>query len=536
MAKNIMREEIANSFIQALKEDKIPWEKGWISRECPVNAVNGSTYRGINKMWLSCVAGEIGYTDPRWCTFKQASDQGWKIRKGEKGTHVEFWSLYDTETKKKLSSQEAKKLSETLDPEVYLDRVKPIASNYVVFNAGQIEGIPERTVVREAFQAEELMSKRDALLKNMGVAFHEGGDVAAYYPKEDLMTMPFVEDFKDAYSYMAGLLHEAGHATGHKTRLDRDVENRFGTPEYAREELRAEISSAFTAQALMLDNDTSTGEFPENHKAYVQSWITVLENNPNELFAAIRDAEKISDYLIEKGEFDLDSKIQERIPENRSLEERFRQEFPSIPKVDLSVYAGDDRTFLLSDAQAKLGIKLGVPIGVSSSYEEHHGIFEDMYYFEQATSIEGLEHLLSEETNNNFAVLHPHLPKEMKMKLKEFLSELETEKGEFDLDLMAQERGQDQNVSNQTVNETIEQHQNPMPEADMSLQTYRSLNGIDTREDLNLQETSFEAGKSDIFSSIGKGSPDMQQNIFGHSGHGAVKGQQKIKPQPQLGR
>lgn len=100
---------------------------------------------------------------------------------------------------------------------------------------------------------------------------------------------------------MATLLHEAAHATGHESRLNRDMEGAFGSPEYAKEELRAEIASAFTAQILRIDY--SQNDYMENHEAYVQNWISVLENEPNELFAAIKDAEKISDYLIEKGEF-----------------------------------------------------------------------------------------------------------------------------------------------------------------------------------------------------------------------------------------
>jgi len=103
---------------------------------------------------------------------------------------------------------------------------------------------------------------------------------------------------------MATLLHEAGHATGHISRLNRDMTGVFGSPEYAKEELRAEIASAFTAQELGLDYKQN--EHMENHEAYVQNWIDVLENEPNELFAAIKDAEKISDYLIEKGEFGLE--------------------------------------------------------------------------------------------------------------------------------------------------------------------------------------------------------------------------------------
>lgn len=309
MKLNKLREEMANTFIAALKEDQIPWEKQWRSSERPRNAVSDYSYKGINNIWLSYMAEKNGYQDPRWCTYKQAQEQGWNVRKGENGCKVEFWSLYDTQDKRKVTREEANKLQKQLTEEEFLKRVKPVSSVYTVFNAEQIDGIPELDQVKIPFSAEELISQRDVLLKNMSVDFHEGGDRAFYRPADDSITLPFVESFQDAYSYMATLLHEAGHATGHESRLDRPVRNTFGSPEYAKEELRAEIASAFTGQALGVD--VMSRDHLDNHKAYIQSWIKTLEDNPGELYAAIRDAEKISEYLMEKGEFDLDAKMRD---------------------------------------------------------------------------------------------------------------------------------------------------------------------------------------------------------------------------------
>lgn len=127
--------------------------------------------------------------------------------------------------------------------------------------------------------------------------------------------MPDIDRFRNEYSYMATFLHEASHATGHKSRLNRDLTGAFGSPEYAKEELRAEISSAFTSQALGLSQ--SDMEHMENHKAYIQNWIAALEQNPNELFAAIKEAGKISDYLLEKGDFLTVQKKQEQRQEKK---------------------------------------------------------------------------------------------------------------------------------------------------------------------------------------------------------------------------
>jgi antirestriction protein ArdC len=304
MKLNRMREEMINSFIDCLKKDTIPWHRSWSAKQRPFNAVTNTTYRGVNSLWLSYNQFAREFDDPRWCTFKQAQTQGWKIKPGSKGTRVEFWSLYDTEEKRKLTQREAKQLSDELTLEEFKNRVKPISNVYTVFNGEQIDGIPKYEEKTYELNTEELLQKRDTLLKNMNVDFSEGGDKAFYNPSRDRITLPEMNRFETEYDYMATLLHEAGHATGHISRLNRDMTGVFGSPEYAKEELRAEIASAFTAQELGLDYEQN--EHMENHEAYVQNWIDVLENEPNELFAAIKDAEKISDYLIEKGEFGLE--------------------------------------------------------------------------------------------------------------------------------------------------------------------------------------------------------------------------------------
>ena len=304
MKLNRMREEMINSFIDCLKKDTIPWHRSWSATERPYNAVTNTAYHGANSLWLSYNQFAREFEDPRWCTFKQAQTQGWKIKPGSKGTRVEFWSLYDTEEKRKLTQREAKQLSDELTLEEFKNRVKPISNVYTVFNGEQIDGIPKYEEKTYELNTEELLQKRDTLLKNMNVDFSEGGDKAFYNPSRDRITLPEMNKFETEYDYMATLLHEAGHATGHISRLNRDMTGVFGSPEYAKEELRAEIASAFTAQELGLDYKQN--EHMENHKAYVQNWIDVLENEPNELFAAIKDAEKISDYLIEKGEFGLE--------------------------------------------------------------------------------------------------------------------------------------------------------------------------------------------------------------------------------------
>lgn len=322
MKKNNLREKIAEQFIAALQEDQLPWHAMWATMR-PQNAITGKRYRGINSFWLSFIADAFGYTDNRWCTFKQAQDKGWHVKKGEHATQVEYWRLFDKKQKQYIEQREAEMII-AADP----DREKDIVLScrtYSVFNGQQIEGIPELDIC-SAVDIETVRAQRDTLLRNMELGFRESGTEAYYRPATDSITMPPDAFFADSYGYMATFLHECGHATGHEKRLNRNLSGNFGSPSYAKEELRAEIASAFTSQALGFGRgaDGLSGAM-DNHKAYIQSWISVIKDQPNELFAAIKDAEKISDYLLEKGEF---------LKENSNVNEHVDQKTPLSEKIE----------------------------------------------------------------------------------------------------------------------------------------------------------------------------------------------------------
>ena len=307
MKLNRMREEMINSFIDCLKKDTIPWHRGW-SSERPFNAVTNTEYHGANALWLTYNQQAQLYKDPRWCTFKQAQSKGWKIKQGSKGTKIEFWSLYDTEEKRKLTRTEAKQLTDELTAEEFTNRVKPVSNTYTVFNGEQIEGIPLYEIRKNVLHLDEFLYGRNKLIENMKVGLKEGGNEAFYSIAEDMIVLPKINQFDNEFEYITTFFHEAGHATGHVSRFNREMPSERGTDIYAREELRAEIASAFAAQAFGIDY--TQNKYMENHEAYIQDYIKVLENEPNELFAAIKDAEKISDYLIEKGEFGLEKETE----------------------------------------------------------------------------------------------------------------------------------------------------------------------------------------------------------------------------------
>lgn len=322
---NKLRERLAQQFIDSLKEGRLPWKACW-QRNLPENGITGKAYRGANSFLLSLIAELEGYSDSRWCTFRQASEKGWHIQKGAKGVPVEYWAYYDSFQKKLLPWSEAKSL---LEDSLYAERYLQLRSRtYTVFNAHQIEGIPELPIAPST-NIDAIRKQRDTLLQNMNLKYKEEGIRAFYSPSKDMVTLPPESSFNDEYSYACTFLHECGHATGHPTRLNRDLSGGFGSDSYAKEELRAEIASAFTAQAIGLQlTDQQLQAHMDHHKAYIQSWSEDLENAPEELFRAIKDAERISDYLIEKGEFEI-SKSQEQEQAVESPESQIKGDEPA---------------------------------------------------------------------------------------------------------------------------------------------------------------------------------------------------------------
>ncbi|WP_237219466.1 ArdC family protein [Sphingobacterium mizutaii] len=287
-----LHEIVAANIIEKLEEGTAPWQKPWNDNgsafELPYNAITGNRYKGINSLSLLSADRE----DPRWLTFNQASANGWKVRKGEKATLIQF--VKTNELVSKRDEQGRPILDEQGKPvkvRVGLDRA--IISTAWVFNAGQIDGIaPLVKPDVKQLQWNPLQRAEDLVVASGADITHKAGDRAYYSPKYDSITMPMRAQFDAPDKYYATLLHELGHWTGHKDRLDRSLINRFGTEGYAREELRAEIASMLIGQELHIGHD------PGQHVAYVDRWIQILRDTPFEIHAAAADAEKILNYLL----------------------------------------------------------------------------------------------------------------------------------------------------------------------------------------------------------------------------------------------
>lgn len=293
--KKALHVEVAEKLIEALKAGTAPWQKPWNSKglpaffQLPYNAVTGNRYQGINTLSLIM----SGRSDPRWMTFKQADDNGWQIKKGSKNTSIQYIKLYEQRTKRDEQGKVVKdENGNSVKITVKLNR--PIITTFAVFNAEQVNGIPELVMPDISTLGWQPLERAEQLLKNSGADIqHIAGNRAFYSPFRDNITMPLKQQFDEPGKYYATALHELGHWTGHESRLDRSLLNKFGTKEYAREELRAEIAS------LLIGDELRIGHDPSQHTAYVESWIGILTDHPFEIHSAAADAEKIYTYLLD---------------------------------------------------------------------------------------------------------------------------------------------------------------------------------------------------------------------------------------------
>jgi antirestriction protein ArdC len=223
-------------------------------------------------------------------TYKQAQGVGAQVRRGEKGTLVQYWTLNDQipvkdERGKPLKDAEGNKVYRT----VQLD--KPKVFSAVVFNAEQIDGLPTLDVKPPNWDRHE---RAESVLQASGVEIrHDQADRAFYRPATDRIHLPPKGQFDSADKYLSTALHELAHASGHPKRLDRDLAHPFGSEGYAKEELRAEIAS------LMIGDQLGIGHDPGQHAAYVKSWVRVLKEDPREILRASRDADKITAYVMD---------------------------------------------------------------------------------------------------------------------------------------------------------------------------------------------------------------------------------------------
>ena len=266
-------EKVTARIVAELEEGVRPWFKPWNAEHTAGRITrplrhNGQAYSGINILMLWSAAVAQGFAAPIWMTYRQAIELGAHVRKGEKGSLVVYANSI-TRTEVDDSGEES-------------EREIPFMKGYTVFNVEQIDGLPEPYYGRPEprFDGPQRIDHAESFFAALGADVRQGGNQAYYATGSDHVQMPPFEAFADAESYYATLAHECTHWTRHPRRLDRDFgRKRWGDEGYAREELVAELGSAFLCADLEL-----TPEVREDHSAYIASWLKVLKDDKRAIF------------------------------------------------------------------------------------------------------------------------------------------------------------------------------------------------------------------------------------------------------------
>lgn len=292
--------------IVADMESGAQWQKDW-SFPAPFNPKSGTVYRGRNALLLSFYMRVENIEDPRFMTFKQAKDEGYSIAKGCHSYPIEKWMkiAYDTsDSNKRIKQPKTPKEWEAVENDPDLGVKFVVVGSWNLFNARDIKGISAyegSSGIGDDTEAIDFLEGNSPCPVS-----EERGDDAYYAPALDRIVVPQRSQFSSGLSMARVLLHEQGHATGAKSRLDRGLElTGQDRDAYAREELTAELSSLFTANelgialpALGSDDLFSKSDYWENHVAYIKSWSSAFEDPVSELMQAASRAGSASDYLM----------------------------------------------------------------------------------------------------------------------------------------------------------------------------------------------------------------------------------------------
>ncbi|MGY4398814.1 antirestriction protein ArdC [Sphingomonas sp. UYAg733] len=279
-------DEVTVRIVGELEAGRVPWVQPWgrpggTTTGLPRNALTARHYSGVNVLILWGAVIDHSFPSQGWLTFKQAIDAGGAVRKGERGTTVVYADRFIPEAEKARAVETG-------------NDAKTIAflKRFTVFNVAQCEGLrpglaPEPVPLPER----EIVPVAECMIAASGVDFRIGGNQAFYVPAKDFVQVPPQPAFFEQINYYRTCLHELTHATGHPSRLDRKLFTGFGSKDYAREELVAEMGSAFLCAAL--------GIVPTvRHADYLASWLDVLREDNRAIFRAASAATKAADWLL----------------------------------------------------------------------------------------------------------------------------------------------------------------------------------------------------------------------------------------------
>lgn len=278
---------ITQEIIARLEAGTKPWIQPWrgVPLSRPLRAC-GTPYRGMNVFWLWMVADMCGHASPYWMTYNQAKSLGAQVKKGEKSTIAIFCKSYTKEVEAPATREKS-------------DEARRVLKAYPVFNADQVEGLPERyhpAATLDLVEPEGREAELDSFFGAVPAMLRCQGGQAYYEPVADRITMPPAHLFSGFDHYYATLAHELSHWTGHPSRLARDLKNRFGTTAYAAEELIAELSSAMLGAELGLPVTHL-----DSHASYIEHWLKLLRQDDRAILTAAAKAEEASGLLLKLG-------------------------------------------------------------------------------------------------------------------------------------------------------------------------------------------------------------------------------------------
>lgn len=280
-SKRDLYQDITERVLASLEAGTAPWRKPWSYDATPRN-LDGKGYRGINPILLMLSALEGGYGSPFWMTFKQAQARGGRVRKGEHGTMIVFWRRIVVADKDEHGKDALKSV--------------PMLRHYYVFNLEQTEDVtlPEKVANWLPSRNHQPHAAAEALLTSYvkPPTVSENGSSAYYSPAKDHIVVPPRDSFATLDEFYSTLFHELGHSTGHKDRLDRKQDNTFGSHEYGREELVAEMTSTFLA------SETGVETTFDNSAAYLGSWISTIKEDPRAVVVAAGQAQRAVDLIL----------------------------------------------------------------------------------------------------------------------------------------------------------------------------------------------------------------------------------------------
>jgi len=281
---------VTDKMIAALEAGVVPWHKPWAASGLPRSMSTGKVYRGVNPILLGITAQIEGYASPFWGTYKQITEQGGQVRRGEKGSLITFWKQWGKKVQDEATQQ-------------WETKTIMILKTFVVFNLEQADwadGVPKKFVTvapteHEAIEAAEAILTGYVERKGApGFAF-DGGDRAYYRPSTDSVHIPARTAFGSAEALYSTAFHEFGHSTGHASRLARKgvTENHFfGDASYAQEELVAEMTAAFLCGASGIEQTHA------NSASYLANWLEVLRGDKRFVLQAASQAQKAADLVL----------------------------------------------------------------------------------------------------------------------------------------------------------------------------------------------------------------------------------------------